>query len=250
MVWVLNISAVRFRAKDPLARDYYQLRTTCVLADPELTGCSNNLNPLHIYLTQIHSVLTSQYNTIMPSRYTAESTASELVDDYANQVKGKVFLITGVSPGGIGAVFAEKIAKAEPSLLILAGRNSSKVQQTADSITSSNKSVKARVLNLDLSSLAKARTAAEEVNGWSDVPNIDVLVNNAGIMATEYGKTVDGYETQFGTNHLAPFLFTNMIMGKLLASSAPRVVNVSSDGHRLSWVRFDDHGYQVSYKSR
>ena len=186
----------------------------------------------------------------MPSKYTAESTASGLVDDYTDQVKGKVFLITGVSPGGIGAVFAEKIATAEPSLLILAGRNSSKVQQTADSITSSHKSVKVRVLNLDLSSLAKARTAAEEVNGWSDVPHIDVLVNNAGIMATEYGKTVDGYETQFGTNHLAPFLFTNMIMGKLLASSAPRVVNVSSDGHRLSWVRFDDHGYQVSYDSR
>ncbi|KAF2654541.1 NAD(P)-binding protein [Lophiostoma macrostomum CBS 122681] len=180
----------------------------------------------------------------MPIEYTAESTASQIVDDYAHEAKGKTFLVTGVSPGGLGAVFAEKVAKAEPTLLILAGRNSSKVQQTTNSITSSYKSVGVRVLSLDLSSLAKARKAAEEVNGWSDVPNIDVLVNNAGVMATAYGKTDEGFETQFGTNHLAPFLFTNLIMGKLLASSAPRVVNVASDGHRLGPVRFDDYGFQ------
>jgi NAD(P)-dependent dehydrogenase (short-subunit alcohol dehydrogenase family) len=181
----------------------------------------------------------------MSSKYTAKSTSVELSQDYANIIKGKVVLTTGVSPGGLGAVFAESIAKSQPAMLILAGRNDKKVQQTADTITKAYGSVKVRTLNLDLQSLEKVRSAAEEVNGWVDVPHIDVLVNNAGIMAVDYGLTPEGYENQFGTNHLGPFLFTNMIMSKLLAASAPRIVMVSSDGHRLNPIRFDDYGFDV-----
>ncbi|TFK78017.1 NAD(P)-binding protein, partial [Polyporus arcularius HHB13444] len=73
---------------------------------------------------------------------------------------------------------------------------------------------------------------------------IDVLVNNAGIMATPYGKTVDGIESQFGTNHIGHFLFTNLIIPKLLESKQGRVVNVSSNGHRLSDIRWDDFNFQ------
>ncbi|KAK6858152.1 retinol dehydrogenase 13 [Apiospora arundinis] len=179
----------------------------------------------------------------MPSTYDAASTASGLVSDYASEIKGKVVLTTGVSPGGLGAVFVEAIAKAQPALLILAGRNPSKAEQTAKAIEAANAGVKTKVLELDLGSLAAVKKAAESVMAWADVPSIDVLVNNAGIMAVEYRKTPDGYESHLATNHLAHFLFTNLIMDKLLAASSPRVVNVSSDGHRLGHFRFDDYNF-------
>ncbi|KAL2015320.1 hypothetical protein VTK56DRAFT_5802 [Thermocarpiscus australiensis] len=176
----------------------------------------------------------------MPAQYNAQTTGSELVQELASEIRGKVILTTGVSPGGLGAFFVEAVAYAEPALLILAGRDTAKVQQTADALAKSHPSVKTRLLRLDLGSLAAVREAAAEVNSWDDVPAIDVLVNNAGIMAVEYALTPDGFERQFATNHLGHFLFTNLIIGKVLAASEPRVVSVSSGGHRLSPVRFDD----------
>ncbi|KAF7559300.1 hypothetical protein G7046_g4852 [Stylonectria norvegica] len=175
--------------------------------------------------------------------YTDRTTVDELTSDYASIIKGKVILTTGVTPGGLGATFVEVIAASNPGLLILAGRNAAKCQKTADTIAAKHPNVKTRVLILDLGSLAAVRKAADEVNSWADVPEIDVLVNNAAVMATDYALTPDGFETQFGTNHLAHFLFTNLIIDKILAAKAPRVVSVSSDGHRLGPVRFADPHY-------
>ena len=177
------------------------------------------------------------------------ATAQELAAQLAANIRGKVILTTGVSPGGIGAAFAEAVAQAQPQLLILAGRNPAKIQTTADTITKAHPGVGVRTLQLDLSSLSAVRKAVGEVIGWADVPSIDVVVNNAGIMAVEYGRTVDGFETQFGTNHLGPFLFTNLIMKKILAASQPTVVNVSSDGHRLGPLRFADYNFDVCYET-
>jgi NAD(P)-dependent dehydrogenase (short-subunit alcohol dehydrogenase family) len=69
------------------------------------------------------------------------------------------------------------------------------------------------VLHLDLGSLQAVRDAAATVHAWDDVPVIDVLVNNAGIMAVEYGLSPDGVELQFATNHLGHYLLTNLLMG-------------------------------------
>ncbi|GJC92944.1 short-chain dehydrogenase/reductase family oxidoreductase [Colletotrichum higginsianum] len=168
---------------------------------------------------------------------------TELVAEYAEHIRGKTILVTGVSPGGLGATFAEKTAAAAPALLILAGRNTTKTQQTADTIAAAHPEVDVKTLELDLGSFRSVRRAAETVNGWAGVPKIDVLVNNAGIMATPWGKTKDGFESQFGTNHLGPFLFTNLVMGKVLAAEAPRVVTVSSDGHRLGHIRWTDYNF-------
>ncbi|EIW75747.1 NAD(P)-binding protein [Coniophora puteana RWD-64-598 SS2] len=179
----------------------------------------------------------------MTSPYDVNTSAEVIVKDLAAYIEGKVVLVTGVSPGGLGAVFVEHIAKAKPRLLILAGRNAAKGQATADAVTTIDAGVQTRILQLDLESLAGARSAAAEVNGWQDVPHIDVLVNNAGIMACDYAKTKDGFERQFATNHLGPFLFTNLIMNKLLKAQSPRVVMVSSDGHRLSFMRWPDVGF-------
>jgi NAD(P)-dependent dehydrogenase (short-subunit alcohol dehydrogenase family) len=172
--------------------------------------------------------------------------AQELVHNYAPHIKDKVILTTGVSPGSLGAYFMQSIASASPKCLILAGRNRSKIQATADEIKAAHPSVQTRLLEIDLASLASVRTAAAQVNSWGDIPAIDVVVNNAGIMATEYALSGEGVEAQFATNHLGPFLFTNLIMGKVLASSRPRVVMVASDGHRLSGVRFGDWNFDVS----
>ncbi|KAK2043182.1 short-chain dehydrogenase/ reductase [Colletotrichum somersetense] len=172
-----------------------------------------------------------------------DTTGTELVAEYADHIRGKTILVTGVSPGGLGAVFAEKTAAGAPALLILAGRNGGRVQQTVDAISSAYPNVKAKALELDLASLRSVRKAAETVNGWEDVPNIDVLVNNAGIMATPWGKTEDGFEMQFGTNHLGPFLFTNLLIGEVMAAATPRIVMVSSDGHRLGHIRWTDYNF-------
>ncbi|KAJ3956836.1 hypothetical protein N0V92_006620 [Colletotrichum tropicale] len=179
----------------------------------------------------------------MASQLSKDTNGSDLVTAYTDHIKGKAILVTGVSPGGLGATFAETVAAASPATLILAGRNTTKVQQTADAITAANPSVTIKTLELDLGSFRNVRKAAETVNKWEDVPHIDVLVNNAGIMAVPFSLTEDGFESQFGTNHLGPFLFTNLIMGKVLAAAEPRVVTVSSDGHRLGHIRWSDYNF-------
>ena len=184
--------------------------------------------------------------------YNAETPCTQLVHDYANLIKDKVVLVTGVSPGTLGGHFVESIAKANPALLIIAARNPDKAQKTADEVRQQQQQQQQqqgapefRTLKLDLGSFQSVRQAADEVNGWKDVPAIDVVVNNAGIMAPSYVLTEDGFEFQLQTNYLGPFLFTNLIMDKVLASKSPRVVMVSSDGHRLSAFRFDDYKFDV-----
>lgn len=179
--------------------------------------------------------------------YGADTTATQLVNDYADLIKDKVVLVTGISPGSLGAYFIQAIAKAGPSCLILAARNPEKAQQTANEVSAAQPTVKTRTLELDLGLFKNVRQAADEVNSWDDVPVIDVLVNNAGIMAPEYKVTDDGFESQLATNHLGPFLFTNLIIEKILASKRPRVVMVSSDGHRLNPFRFDDYNFDVRH---
>ncbi|KAJ4254240.1 hypothetical protein NW757_005387 [Fusarium falciforme] len=166
--------------------------------------------------------------------YTSSTPISELVADYASIIKGKTILTTGVTPKGLGATFVEATAAASPELLILAGRTASKLQELSETISATHPGVKTRHLIVDLSSMDSVRKAAEEVNGWGDVPEIDVVVNNAGVMAIPYATTSDGFEMQFAADHLGHFLLTNLIMDKILASKSPRVVNVSSNGHSFS----------------
>tara|TARA_R110002003_G_scaffold1697_3_gene23464 strand:+ start:671 stop:1642 length:972 start_codon:yes stop_codon:yes gene_type:complete len=171
--------------------------------------------------------------------------ASKIAADNASSIAGKIVLTTGVTQNGLGATFVEEIAKHKPALLILAGRTPAKVQATADKIkaTPESANVETRVLALDLASQEQIRDAAKEVLAYPE-DHIDVLVNSAGIMAGPYRTTKEGIELQFGSNHIGHFLFTNLIMPKILASKAPRVVNVSSDGHRASGIRFEDPSFQ------
>ncbi|KAM0337828.1 hypothetical protein ACHAPU_011507 [Fusarium lateritium] len=174
------------------------------------------------------------------AKHSPTSTVHQVTQEYAQIIKGKTILTTGVSPGGLGAIFIEAIAAAKPELAILAGRSIGKLQQTANDLSVKYPNLKIKLLTLDLSSIKSVRAAAEEVNEWTDVPKIDVLVNNAGIMATEFKLTEDGFENQFASNHLGHFLFTNLIIDKILAAESPRVVSVSSNGHRLGPIRRGD----------
>lgn len=186
----------------------------------------------------------------MSQQYGIHTTGQELVANYSNIIRGKVILTTGVSPGGLGAHFLYLVSQAQPALLILAGRNVAKCQETGDAINKDYPSVKIKILQLDLSSLSAVRAAAEELLGWVDVPTIDVLVNNAGIMAVPYTLTSDGFESQFGSNHLGHFLFTNLVMPKILAAPSPRVVSISSGGHRFGGVRFADVNFDVRLQAK
>ncbi|KAF4964404.1 hypothetical protein FSARC_7669 [Fusarium sarcochroum] len=170
--------------------------------------------------------------------YTKETDGRQIASDLSSKIKGKIILVTGASPGSLGTIFSQIVAEHSPALLILAGRNTKGTQETAKSITDST-GVQVKTLTLKLDSLKSVRAAADEVNAWDDVPQIDILVNNAGIMAVPFELTEDGVERQFATNFLGHFLFTNLILGKILKAKAPRVINVSSNGNRFSGVRFD-----------
>ena len=122
--------------------------------------------------------------------YGDKVSSEEVADNNKDAIKGKVILTTGVTPGGIGATFMEVLAKYSPKLLILAGRDTKKCHDAAKAITAIDSGVATRVLELDLSSQEQVRKAAAEVNGYAE--SIDVLCNNAGVMATPWGLTKDG----------------------------------------------------------
>jgi NAD(P)-dependent dehydrogenase (short-subunit alcohol dehydrogenase family) len=153
-------------------------------------------------------------------------------------------LITGVTQGSLGAEVALQLSRHRPGLIILAGRNLSKIQATENVIKSASPGISTRLLKLDLSSQKQVRKAAEEVNHYAEP--VDRLINNAAIMAAPYSATEDGLESQFGTNHIGHFLFTNLIMPKILtAGKGARIVNVSSAGHKREQMRFDDYNFEV-----
>ncbi|KZF26820.1 NAD(P)-binding protein [Xylona heveae TC161] len=171
------------------------------------------------------------------------TTSEEVAALFADQVKGKIVLITGASPGGLGAQTAIALSRSQPKLLIIAGRDISKLLETEKQIKAASADTAVRPLVLDLSSLKQVRKAAAEVNGYPE--SIDVLINNAGIMASPFSLTEDGFESQFGVNHLGHFLFTNLIMPKILAAGpGARIVNISSRGHQFEGIRFDDYNFE------
>ncbi|KAL1882558.1 hypothetical protein Plec18167_002974 [Paecilomyces lecythidis] len=183
-------------------------------------------------------------------RFNKRTTATEVAKAYAEHIKDKTILITGVSPTSIGANTAYALASGQPEQMILASRTKKNIDAVGDHIKSCYPSVKVTPLILDLSSQKSVRAAAEEVN--KTVTKIDLLIANAGIMALPTRTlSPDGIELQFATNHIGHFLFTNLIIEKLrkapTMSKSPgstRVVMLTSNGHRFSPVRFHDYNFE------
>jgi NAD(P)-dependent dehydrogenase (short-subunit alcohol dehydrogenase family) len=126
-------------------------------------------------------------------------------------------------------------------------RNLEKGKAAAALIGNRNPGASVAVQELDLTSLDSIRTAADQLR--ADYPAIDLLINNAGVMFTPKETTKDGFELQFGTNHLGHFALTNLVLDRVLAAPGSRVVTVSSIGHRFARaVRFDDLQWQREYR--
>jgi NAD(P)-dependent dehydrogenase (short-subunit alcohol dehydrogenase family) len=149
---------------------------------------------------------------------------------------GRVAVITGANTG-LGYETATALA-AKGARVVLAVRNLDKGKAAADLITRAHTGADVSVTELDLTSLQSVRDAADQIRAGFD--QIDLLVNNAGVMMTPKSTTTDGFELQFGTNHLGHFAFTGLLLDRLLATPLSRVVSVSSNGHRVGRIRFDD----------
>ena len=145
--------------------------------------------------------------------------------------RGRTAVVTGANTG-IGFEAARVLAE-RGATVVLACRNVDKAKQAADRIAGT-----AEVVRLDLTSLASVHTAAEELRSRFD--RLDLLINNAGVMWPPRSTTEDGFELQFGTNHLGHFAFTNLLLDRLLPVEGSRVVTVSSLGHRTGRIDFDD----------
>jgi NAD(P)-dependent dehydrogenase (short-subunit alcohol dehydrogenase family) len=151
------------------------------------------------------------------------------LSDMADQA-GKTFLVTGCTLGGLGHYTALELAR-RGGRVILTGRTPDKLTETEDSIRSQVPHAELVQLQADLADLGSVRKAAAYA---ATIGTIDVLVNNAGVMAPPYGRTVDGLELQMATNHFGPFLLTGLLLPELVASGAGRVVTVSSQMHRTA----------------
>ncbi|ULP48005.1 SDR family NAD(P)-dependent oxidoreductase [Mycolicibacter virginiensis] len=157
---------------------------------------------------------------------------------------GRVAVITG-SNTGIGYHTAEILA-GHGALVVLAVRDLEKGDAAAKRIHSASPQARVEVQELDLSSLASVREAAEALS--TAHPRIDLLINNAGVMYTPKQRTDDGFELQFGVNHLGHFALTGLLLPRMMRVKGSRVVTVSSMAHRImAAIHFDDlqweHGY-------
>jgi NAD(P)-dependent dehydrogenase (short-subunit alcohol dehydrogenase family) len=143
---------------------------------------------------------------------------------------GKRALVTGVT-SGLGEHTVTELAKAGAEV-ILAARNPGKLGETVKKVIQAAPRVKVEPLVCDLADLASIQRAAKEAESFGP---ISILVNNAGVMATPHRRTVDGFELQFGTNHLGHFALTGLLLEQLVDSGDARVVTLSS--HMARWVR-------------
>jgi NAD(P)-dependent dehydrogenase (short-subunit alcohol dehydrogenase family) len=143
------------------------------------------------------------------------------------ELAGKVYIVTGANTG-IGKVTALELAR-RGARVILASRSADKTQAVIDEIRKATGNADVELLSLDLADLASVRAAAKAFLDRG-LP-LHGLINNAGLAGLR-GRTADGFEMTFGTNHLGHFLFTALLLDKLKASAPARIVNVSSVAHR------------------
>ena len=158
---------------------------------------------------------------------------------------GRIAIVTGANSGlgyDTAAILADKGAH-----VVLAVRNLDKGKEAVDRIKAASPNAVVALQQLDLSSLDSVRKAADELGAAH--PRIDLLINNAGVMYVPTREiTKDGFEMQFGTNHLGHFALTGLLLDNMLSVDGSRVVTVSSVGHRLlARIHFDDPHLQRKY---
>jgi NAD(P)-dependent dehydrogenase (short-subunit alcohol dehydrogenase family) len=176
----------------------------------------------------------------MAAKFGANSTTDEVLAGV--NLEGKRILVTGVS-AGLGVETARALV-ARGADVVGAARNLEKAQRATSEVSKAAAETGANfeLIELDLASLKSVCAAADKL--VADGRLFDVIITNAGVMATPFGKTQDGFETQFGTNHLGHFVFVNRI-AKLIKDGG-RLVNLSSSGHRFSNVDLNDPNFETT----
>ena len=172
------------------------------------------------------------------SHFDATSTTDEVIEGIS--LAGKLAVVTGAS-SGLGVETSRVLAAAGAAVLMLA-RDEPKLVAAAAELRQSQPAAQLYTQCMDLADLDSVRGAAAAILDM--YPRINLLVNNAGVMACPLLRTTQGFEMQFGTNHVGHFLFTCLLVPALLAGAPGRVVNLSSAGHKFAAFNFDDPNYE------
>ena len=172
------------------------------------------------------------------SAFDKESTADEVLEGC--DLSGRTFFITGGN-SGLGLESGRALA-AKGAHIVLAGRDPAKLDEAAEAIRADTPNAQVETIVCDLASLASMRDCGREAR--ERLAKIDVLINNAGIMACPFGQTTDGFERQFGTNHIGHFVLTNELLPLIEKGENPRIINLSSLAHIRSDIDFDDPNFE------
>ena len=172
------------------------------------------------------------------------STAGRWTEADVPDQSGRTAVITGGN-SGIGFEAARVLAT-RGARLILGCRDRGKAHDAVTRIRAAATGADVRVVPLDLASLESVRAAAGQIR--STCERIDLVVNNAGVMMPPYGRTTDGFELQFGINHLGHFALTGLLIDRLAALPGARVVTVSSNNHSDGRINFDDLQSERGYR--
>ncbi|MCZ6868960.1 MAG: SDR family oxidoreductase [Gammaproteobacteria bacterium] len=162
-----------------------------------------------------------------------------------NLFMNSVVLVTGTTHG-IGLVTARELARARYTV-VMACRDLALADQVVSDIKRETGNQEVYSVSCDLASLASVRLCAETF--LSRFSELHVLINNAGLMRTRRETTIDGFETTFATNHLGPFLLTNLLLDRLRESAPARIVNVASNAHRGTRLDFEDLQARRKYRA-
>lgn len=156
---------------------------------------------------------------------------------------GRLAVVTGANTG-VGLEVARGLATLGATV-VLACRNTDAADAARQDLLRTAPTARIEVVHLDVSDLASVRACADELR--AGYPVIDILVNNAGVMHQSRQLTVDGFEGDLGTNFLGPFALTGLLLDRMLASSAGRIIAVSSKTHRSGRIAFDDLQLEKSF---
>ena len=159
---------------------------------------------------------------------------------------GRTAIVTG-SNSGIGFETARVLA-GKGATVVMACRNLEKANPKADEIRAAHPSADVEVMQLDLSDLDSVQRFADAFR--SKHSRLDLLINNAGIMVPPHGKTTQGFETQFGVNHLGHFALTGSLLDLLTNTPGARIVTVSSVAHLMGKIDFADLNWEKGYKAQ
>jgi len=159
---------------------------------------------------------------------------------------GRVAIVTGAN-SGIGFETARVLAE-KGATVVMACRNLVKANPKADEIRGAHPEATVEVMELDLSDLASVRRFADAFRAKHS--RLDLLINNAGIMVPPYGTTAQGFETQFGVNHLGHFALTGLLLDLIVQTPGSRIVTISSVAHQLGKIQFSDLNWEKGYKAQ